>query len=204
MRGLPSVFKAFVVSNGPGAHRRAGAKAVAGLMTLMIVAGCGPNQEEKMNDAFVALMKRPNLTEVEASYQAMFQTIRERLTAELDLPEWIPDKEPIAGSSCGEPVSNLDGAEKRNYSPGYSPGKLPEDKWPQALAIVTEVAGKHGFGPPKVVVSGPSDHEVEFTDPYNGSMVFGTGGNTVLAGFTGCHLTEEAHKRGTYQPPKDA
>ena len=82
------------------------------------------------------------------------------------------------------------------------PGNLPDAKWDLAVAIVTKVAGQHGFGGPEVIVSGPSDHEVQFGDRYNGYLVFGTGHNTILFGGTGCHLTEEAHHRGTYLPPE--
>lgn len=155
-----------------------------------------------MKDAFDALMKRPNLTQVEADYQSMFQTIRERLIAEVGVAEWVPDDEPISGSSCGGTLSNLEGAEVRRYDAGMSPGNLPDAKWDRAVAIVTEVAGKHGFGAPKVVVSGPNDHEISFRNTYNGELLFGTGANTILGGSTGCHLTQEAHQRGTYLQPK--
>jgi hypothetical protein len=171
-------------------------------LTLLVVAGCGAHKEEKMKEAFEALMKRPNLTQVEDDYQSMFQTIRDRLTAEVGVPGWIPDDEPVSGSGCSGDIANLDDAEQRSYDAGYSPGNLPDAQWQQALAIVTEVAKQHGFGPPEVVASGPSDHEVSFRDPYRGQLLFGTGGNTILAAFTGCHLTEEAHQRGTYLPPR--
>ena len=156
-----------------------------------------------MKDAFDALMKRPNLTQVDNDYQVMFETIRERLTAELGLAPWVPDDEPVSGSSCGGGVSNLDGAEVRRYDAGMSPGNLPDSQWDRAVAVVTEVAGQHGFGAPKVIVSGPSDHEVSYRDTYNGELLFGTGANTILGGSTGCHLTKDAHERGTYLPPRE-
>ena len=157
-----------------------------------------------MKDAFDALMKRPNLTQVDNDYQVMFETIRERLTAELGLAPWVPDDEPVSGSACGGGVSNLDGAEVRRYDAGMSPGNLPDSQWDRAVAIVTEVSGQHGFGGPKVIVSGPSDHEVSYRDTYNGELLFGTGANTILGGSTGCHLTKDAHERGTYLPPRES
>jgi hypothetical protein len=155
-----------------------------------------------MSQAFEELMKRPSITQVEADYQSMFQTIRERLTAEVGVAEWVPDDDPISSSACAGSISNLDGAEVRRYDAGMSPGNLPDAKWDQAVAIVTEVAGQHAFGAPDVIVSGPSDHEVSLRNAYNGELLFGTGANTILGGSTGCHLTEEAHDRGTYLPPK--
>lgn len=179
-------------------------RVATGMMTLLILAGCSSaaRENDTMKDAFDALMKRPNLTQVEADYQSMFQTIRERLTAEVGVAPWVPDDEPISGSACGGGISNLKGAEHRRYDAGMSPGNLPDAKWQQAVTIVTDVARQHGFGAPKVIVSAPSDHEVSFRNTYNGELLFGTGANTILGGSTGCHLTEEAHQRGTYLPPQ--
>lgn len=180
--------------------------AITALLILLMTSGCSssPTKEnDTMKDAFEALMKRPSLTAVEADYQLMFATIRERLTAEVGVPQWVPDRDPITGSACGGEISNLAGAEMRLYNAGTSHGNLPDTRWDEAVAIVTEVAGKHGFGAPKVIVDGPSDHEVELRDTYRGQLLFGTGANTILTGFTGCHLTEEAHQRGTYLPPKE-
>ena len=153
-----------------------------------------------MSEAFAELMKRPDITQVQADYQSMFETIRERLVAEVGVARWVPDREPISGAGCGGGFSHLDG-KTRGMDAGTSPGNLPDAKWDQAVAIVAEVAGKHGFGAPKVIVNRPNDHEVSFRDPYNGELLFGTGANTILAVSTGCHLSAEAHQRGTYQPP---
>lgn len=155
-----------------------------------------------MKDAFDALMKRPSLTVVEADYQSMYETIRSRLVAEVGISAWLPDVEPISGTACAGELSNLDGGQERLYNAGSSSGNLPDSRWDEAVKIVAEVAGQHGFGAPEVVVSGPSDHEIQFHDPYRGYLLFGTGYNTILAGGTGCHLTEEAHRRGTFQPPE--
>jgi len=179
-------------------------RAAASMVLLLMVGGCSiiSTGSEDMNQAFDELMKRPNLTQVDADYQSMFQTIRARLVSELGVASWVPDEEPMSGSACGGKISNLEGAEVRRYDAGMSPGNLPDASWDQAVAIVTDVAGHHGFGAPKVIVSGPSDHEVSFRNTYNGELLFGTGANTILGGSTGCHLTEEAHLRGTPVPPK--
>jgi hypothetical protein len=63
--------------------------------------------------------------------------------------------------------------------------------------------GDPSFGTPEVVVSGPSDHEVQLRDSYQGILTFGTGANTILGGSTGCHLSEASHLRGTYLPPEE-
>lgn len=177
-------------------------RAAASMVMLLMVAGCSTtSRSEQMTQAFDTLMKRPNLTQIDAEYQSMFESIRERLVTELGVAAWVPDDEPISGSACGGTISNLEGAEVRRYDAGMSPGNLPDASWDRAVAIVAEVAGRHGFGAPTVIVSGPSDHEVSFRDTYDGELLFGTGANTILGASTGCHLTEEAHQRGYPVPP---
>jgi len=184
---------------------RVAVRVMAIIALLVMTTGCNSpaKEKDKMSEAFSELMKRPNLTQVQTDYQSMFETIRERLVAEVGVAQWVPHDEPISGSACGGDLSKLSGAEVLRMDAGMSPGNLPDAKWDQAVTIVTEVAGNRGFGAPKVIVSGPNDHEVSFRDPYNGELLFGTGGNTVLAVTTGCHLTQQTHQRGTYQPPKE-
>jgi hypothetical protein len=178
----------------------------AAMMTLFIVTGCSSATRENntMKDAFAELLKRPNLTQAEAGHQAMYQTIRERLVAEVGVATWAPDEDPVRGVACGGDLARLAGSGKRLLLAGNSTGNLPDAKWDQAVTIVTEVAKKHGFGAPGVIVDGPGNHEVSFRDTYDGELLFGTGpGATVLSGSTGCHLTEEAYHRGTYLPNKE-
>jgi Lipoprotein confined to pathogenic Mycobacterium len=177
-------------------------RVIACLLTVLVVTGCSKTKENTMRDAFDALMKRPNLGVVEADYLTMYETIRTRLVAEIGVSAWLPDAEPISGTACARPLSNLDGGQERLYNAGSSSGNLPDAKWDRAVAIVAEVAKQHGFGAPELVISRPGDHEVELHDSYRGYLIFGTGYNTILAGGTGCHLTQEAHQRGTYLPPK--
>jgi hypothetical protein len=192
---MSPVFRASAA--GPGRVRLVG-----WLLTVLMVAGCGATEENTMKDAFDALMKRPDVSVVEADYQTMYETIRTRLVAEVGISAWLPDAEPVSGTFCARPLSNLEGGQERLYNAGSSSGNLPDARWDQAVAIVAEVSKQHGFGPAEVVVSGPGDHEVQFHDAYRGYLLFGTGYNTILAGGTGCHLTKEAHQRGTYLPPK--
>ena len=177
---------------------------VACLTTLLIVTGCSTAERKPdiMLDAFDTLMKRPSITVVEADYQSMYETIRSRLVTEIGIAVWLPDAEPTGGSACSGKLSNLDDAKERLYNAGSSAGNLPDAQWDKAVAIVAEVARQHGFAAPEVVVNGPGDHEVQLRDTFQGYLTFGTGYNTVLFGGTGCHLTDSAHRRGTYLPPK--
>ena len=186
---------------------RAASRVPACLVTLLIVSGCSSATTQEgnaMNEAFDTLMKRPSITAVEADYQSMYETIRTRLVAEVGIPEWLPDLEPISASACGGAPSHLDDGAERLYNAGSSSGNLPDARWDQAVTIVAEVAGQHRFGAREVVVTGPGDHEIQFRDSYGGYLTFGTGSNTVLFGGTGCHLSEAAHQRGTYLPPRQS
>jgi hypothetical protein len=172
---------------------------------MLIVAGCASSatrESNTMKDGFEALMERPDLTAIQADYQWMLQTIRQRLVAEVGVAAWLAVPEPISGTFCAGQLVNLDEAVERSIDAGFSVGNLPDAKWDQAVAIVTEVGKQHGFGEPKVIVDGPSNHEVTFRGNYQGNLVFGTGGGTILTVRTGCHLTQEAHQRGTYLPPE--
>jgi hypothetical protein len=77
---------------------------------------------------------------------------------------------------------------------------IPDEKWAQALGAVVAVTREYGFLEPEVVVDRPSDHEVSIQDRFNAKIMFGAGKNTIFRVTTGCHLTVEAHRRGT--PPR--
>ena len=193
------------MTNASRFRSRATVKVIAGIMTMLIAAGCSnaTKETDTLKDGFDELMKRPNLTQMETDYQAMLQTIRERLVAEVGIAGFSPAREPMSETFCGDDLTNVDGALERYLNGGVSVGNLPDATWDQAVAIVTDVTRQHGFGEPQVVIDGPSDHEVSFRGTYGGSLLFGTGGGTILTVYTGCHLTEEAHNRGTYLPPKE-
>ncbi len=183
---------------------RATVKVIAGIATMLVVAGCSnaTKETDMLKDGFDELMRRPNLTQMETDYQGMLQTVRERLVAEVGIAGFAPAREPRSETFCGDDLTNLDGALELYLNAGVSFGNLPDARWEQAVAIVAAVTRQHGFGEPKVVIDGPGDHEVSFRGKYGGSLLFGTGGGTILTVYTGCHLTEEAHSRGTFLPPK--
>ncbi|WP_407919867.1 LppA family lipoprotein [Haloechinothrix halophila] len=59
---------------------------------------------------------------------------------------------------------------------------------------------KHGFGEPKTVADRRGDHEVAIYDRYGAELIVGTAKNTILSLSTGCHLSRDAHRRGTPDP----
>jgi hypothetical protein len=169
----------------------------------LLLGGCtGDNPKgEAVNDQFAELLKRPDIDQVEAEYQGMLTAIRDKLVREVGVASWVPDNEGLSGSACGFdfPDVGADGKVRR-YSSGVSPGNITDEKWPAAVATVVGIAAQHGFGAPDVVVDRPGDHEVSLKNPSNAQLLFGTAANTTLSVSTGCHLTAEAHQRGTPTP----
>ncbi|WP_235998833.1 LppA family lipoprotein [Qaidamihabitans albus] len=176
-------------------------QAMATLMVALAltVAGCGsdPSKDANMNTLFTELMQRPDIQTAEADYQDLLARIRDKLVADIGIERWTQDGEPVSGSACVGQYAKLgaDG-EIRRYSSGTSPGNIADADWPRAVEVVADLAGRHGFGEPQVVVDRPGDHEVSLKDEYGAELLFGTAVNTTLSLSTGCHLTREAHQRG--------
>lgn len=173
---------------------------VCALAALCVV--CGPSVDPKggsvgAEEQFATLMQRPDIEEAQARYLRMLAAIRDEMVAGFGIAAWRPAEGGPSGSACGAdfPDVGADG-EVRRFSSGMSPGNLPDDKWPAAVAEVAEIAATYGFAAPRVVVDRPGDHEVSLRDDYGAELLFGTARNTTLSVSTGCHLTKSAHDRG--------
>jgi hypothetical protein len=154
-------------------------------------------------ELFDELARRPDIEVIDTRYRGMLAAIRDTLVAELGLPPWLPPGSPVNSSTGTGPFARLGGdGEIRRYSSGRSPGTVSDVDWPRATAIVTVLAGQHGFAAPTVVVDRPGDHEVSLRDEYGGELLFGTAANTTLSLRTGCHLTREAYLRGPAEERK--
>jgi hypothetical protein len=169
---------------------------------LVLCGACGPGADQKggsmpKSEQFTTLLQRPDIEQMQARYLAMMEQIRSELVSRLDVAEWQPDEGGVSGSGCGAdfPDVGADG-EVRRYSSGFSPGNIPDDKWPAAVEMVADIARTNGFADPLVVVDRPGDHEVSMRDGYGAELLFGTARNTTLSVSTGCHLTSAAHQRG--------
>lgn len=169
----------------------------------LLCSACGVGADPKgesvePSEQFSALLQRPDIERMEATYLTMLETIRAELVAEFGLAEWQPAEGGPSGSGCGGDFSDIgaDG-EIRRYSSGISPGNLPDEEWAAAVGVVAATAARNGFAPPGIVVDRPGDHEVSLRDDFGAELLFGTARNTTLSVSTGCHLTRDAHERGT-------
>ncbi|WP_344430422.1 LppA family lipoprotein [Amycolatopsis minnesotensis] len=154
-----------------------------------------------MSDAYRELMQRPDIEQAQEIYTTMLTTIRERLTAELGRA-WKQGDD-LSGSGCGNGYPGLDAdGEIRRLPRWDSPGNLPDAQWPRAQELVGQIAATYGFNPaPKVFKDAPSNHDVVYRKSDGALLNFGTGKNTSVRVDTGCHLTVEAHRRGSPSKP---
>lgn len=164
------------------------ARLVAIGVLALLVGGCANQTSEggTVEEQQATLAARPTIDEITARYERMQAELRQRLVAEVGIAGWIKDSE-LSGSGCGS-FPDVPTAESRRLPAWYSPGNLPDARWSQALAIITEVTGNYGFAPPEIIVDRPNEHNVVGVDQYGASYDFGTGKNTVLGVSTGCHL----------------
>ncbi|MPZ66586.1 MAG: hypothetical protein GEU83_14100, partial [Pseudonocardiaceae bacterium] len=113
-----------------------------------LAAGCAGQSPGggTVDEQQATLAARPTIDEMTAQYEQMQAELRQRLVDEIGIREWIQDSEGNR-SGCGD-FSDVPTAESRSLASWYAPGNLPDARWPQALAIVTEVTGRYGFAPP--------------------------------------------------------
>ncbi|PRX44939.1 putative LppA-like lipoprotein [Prauserella shujinwangii] len=170
-------------------------------MTALLAGGCDSGSSaDDVNEMFGKLMRRPHIEAVQADYLALLDRIRARLVDQLGIKPFVPDREPFSGAACPGEMSEVKEAQVRFYPSARSPGTIPDADWPRAVEIVTEITSENGFGEPRTVVDRPGDHEVAIYDTYDAELIIGTAENTIVGLSTGCHLTREAHQRGTPEP----
>ena len=181
--------------------------AVARLTALVLAftaaGGCG-QKGPSVSDAYDQLMQRPDIEQAQAQYTAMTTTIRDRLTAEFGRT-WEQGGE-LSGSTCGNDYPGLDSDGQTLGLPRWeSPGNLSDVDWPRAHNLVGQIAAGYGFNPaPKVFTDRPGDHDVVYGKPDGALLYFGTAVNTTVRVETGCHLTAEAHRRGSRKRANNA
>ncbi|TDD01694.1 hypothetical protein E1181_24675 [Saccharopolyspora terrae] len=162
------------------------------ILSAALLSGCaaGGGDGESMEDQLNALRQRPSMEEVAADYDRMQQELRERLVAEIGLPEFT-DEGNTGESACPD-FADVRGAEQRTLATWMQKGGIPDEQWPRALQIATEVGASRGFTELHVVTDRPGDHKIELHNPYGARLQLGAAANTVLSVRTGCHLLQSA------------
>lgn len=176
--------------------------AATALLALGACQGGGQSPSTTMtanpNQQFQELLARPDIEEIIKQYERMSASMRDKLVAEIGLPPWKERTGTGGSSGCRNyPDVRIPDAQSRGLNLWASEANLPDDKWPRAGQIVAEIASGYEFGAPATVADVPGQHEISLKDKYGAEITFGTRVHTSLLIQTGCHLTPEAHRRGT-------
>jgi predicted LppA-like lipoprotein len=192
------------------------AKTVAGISLLtLVLAGCDDSPSSQYLDnthpsgtsamsvqqQFGQLMQRPSLEETTSHYEQMRQKIADMLTQKFGVTDWGKRDSPATSTGCGSSYS-VDDYDARAFVAQiwYSKTPVTYAQWPQAKSLVSEIASSYGFSAVALVIDKSDDMDLELNDSYGGKLTFGSAVNTSLSFRTGCHLTDEAKKRGTPRP----
>lgn len=181
---------------------------MAGLLSACASEGSNINDDPNagtQQQQYDTLLQRPNIEQVTDTYQKALQEIKQALTKTFDLPQWEQrDDTPIGASACGFdfPDVHLPDGIARSISGGFSRSRIPEDRWEEAVEIVTDVAVNYGFQGPERVADEPGNREIRYFDTAGSRISYGQVKNMSISIRTGCHLTPEAHQRGG-PPPEE-
>jgi hypothetical protein len=182
---------------------------VAVVAFLLSLGGCGTSSGSESDldasEKFAELMKRPDIDEVVARYDQMYNELREQLSRTFPALQWHPTTE-AGGGSCGRDFSGINrgtrsDAVTASLSSWVAPGSLPDDGWGRAVSIMDTIVRGYGFTSGAVApVNRSGEHEADFYDPYDATLIVGTAVNTTMSFWTGCHLTAQAKQRGHLAP----
>ncbi|MGH3860851.1 LppA family lipoprotein [Actinokineospora sp.] len=143
---------------------------------------------------------RPDIEQITQRYEDLRTAIRDRLTQGIGLPSMVPVRKGGASGCRDFPAVEQALKESRGLPGYYTEANIPDDKWPDAVRIVTEIASPYGFTTVVTVVDQPGDHEISLSDEYGGELIFGTKLATILSARTGCHLFPEGQRLGSTSP----
>lgn len=158
---------------------------------LTLTAGCGTGLLGGPSvDRRTELDARPSLEQAVSYYGEMQTQLRDRLSAEVGLLDWEVS-DPPGGAGCGEDFAGM-GGQTATTELWLVRQDIPDDDWPRAVQITTDILARYGFGTPAPVVDSPGDHEIAAYDRFGAYFVFGTKVATVMRVSTGCHLPDGA------------
>ena len=168
------------------------------MTAALILAGCtatggGMTPEEQ-------LRARPTFEQATAGYVTMLTEMRAALMPLSPDLRWKNPAPIIDGQGlCSAPFTKVPGAASIDYS-NDALGRIPEDRWPDALQEITTIAARYRFGAPQTLsvpaASTPGAlprHVVYFHDPWGGNLSFMTEVNTILRVSSPCLRHEDGH-----------
>ncbi|MGH3911773.1 MAG: LppA family lipoprotein, partial [Pseudonocardiaceae bacterium] len=78
---------------------------VIALTLAVLAAGCafGGSEREDMDEKLETLAQRPTIEDIRVTYEDMQARLRDRLSAEVGLQQWINDQN-LSGAGCGDGI----------------------------------------------------------------------------------------------------
>ena len=134
------------------------------------------------------LRARPSFEQATAGYVQMLTEMRAALARIVPDLRWEHPAPVVNGSAgCLPPFSDIPGVATVDYGHD-SFGRIPEDRWPEALQEITTIAAQYHFAAPQTLsvpaASRPGaipPRIVYFHDPWGGNFSFQTEVNTILS-----------------------
>ncbi|MFK0249730.1 LppA family lipoprotein [Amycolatopsis azurea] len=151
---------------------------------------------------FGELLKRPNSDDAQKSYRQVLADVQAKL-ADVGLKDWKIGQDARVSPGCNAFHEVAIGDAQTTYTAWGSPNEVAEADWPKATQTLTEVAGKHGFTKKGFEVNKPTYREFHLLDSFGADLTLSTGSgsttgtSSMMTLKTGCHLTGEAHSKGT-------
>ncbi|MEU9685355.1 LppA family lipoprotein [Amycolatopsis japonica] len=151
---------------------------------------------------FGELLTRPSSEEVQKTYGQVIADVQTKL-ADVGLKDWKIGQDARVSPGCNAFAEVAIGDVQTTYTAWGSPNEVAEADWPKATQVLTEAAGKHGFEKKGFEVNKPTYREFHLLDSFGADLTLSTGSgsttgtSSMLTLKTGCHLTAEAHTRGT-------
>ncbi len=144
-------------------------------------------------DARDQLSTRPSFEAAERDYLALLGDVRATVDAASPGLQWRDDTASRSDRGvCGAPFDRVEGAKTGIYTSGDAVGAIPDERWPEVVASVTDVLRDRGFGEVTVLQDEPGSHEISVGDPATGArVVLGTNVNTILTLYGACFLVED-------------
>jgi hypothetical protein len=165
---------------------------VATTSVVMLLGGCtgtGGNggRTVSLEQAVQELKTRPDIDQAMAGYNQLVDQLRTELTTATGIGPWEKFGAASSGACTeyGEAGTRLN-ADSQSTASWGAPG-IPEERWPQALAVIKRVTTAAGFTTIEVMRDQPGDHDLFIHGPHKSVLSLGTAKRTGLYLRTGCH-----------------
>ncbi|MFC3452505.1 LppA family lipoprotein [Amycolatopsis speibonae] len=161
--------------------------------------GPGKDTMPTQQQQFATLLQRPDIDQALTRHNEMRGKIRDALTSELPTPPWKDSGRGDSVGGCARSFPNIHPYDGQEVHPAswVSAIALTPEQWAKAKTIITESAAPYGFTTVTLSSDKPGNYQFNLTDKDGAELAIGADKALVMAITTSCHLTAEAHRRGT-------